>query len=75
MITSLPSADPAWDLDSAAFRTAERCMAVVNRDRNCAAEEAVGFTTAVWCMDPPHCTPRNQIMAGWPSLRQGFPTG
>lgn len=42
------------------------CMSLVDGDR-CQLAQQVGYTTQLYVMTPPSCSPKNHILTGWPT--------
>ena len=51
--------DPKW-------KRAKLCMGLVDRDRNMWAEEQAGYRTEIVTMVPATCSPKNNMVVGWP---------
>jgi hypothetical protein len=44
------------------------CKSYIERDRNLLAEETGGYTTRLFVLHPPSCSPKNDVLVGIPPV-------
>lgn len=57
-----------YDIELPQYKTAKTCMGLVDLDRNLWAQESGGYNTFLMSLDPPTCTPKNNVIVGIPPM-------